>query len=60
LGTRHHRVRWPHKLQWASWGLKYGSCIGAVCGIPGRSPGNGLGSVRPSGADSAFNQGSSA
>ena len=60
LGTRRHRVRWPHVSQWASWGLKYGSRIWAFCGLRGPSPENRSGLVRPSASDSVFHQGSSA
>ena len=60
LGTRRHRVRWPHGSQWASWGFKYGSCIWAICGLCGPLPGYGLGWVPSRGTDAAFNQGSSA
>ena len=58
LGTRRHRVRWPHGWQWASWGLKYGSCIWVVCGLRRPLRVYGLVSVRTIGFDFVFHQGS--
>ena len=60
LGTRRHRVRWPHGSQWASWGVKYGSCIWAACGLCVAPRGQGLGQVQQRDAGSSFDQGSSA
>ena len=60
FGTRRQSVHWPHSSQWASWGLKYGSCIWAVCGLGIPPRGHGFGWVPPSDPDSSFNQESSA
>ena len=60
LGTRRHRVRWQHASQWASWGLKYGSSIGAVWSPRDPRSGDRLASVRPSMSDSDSRQGNAA
>lgn len=60
LGTRRHRVCWPHGPQWAAWDLKYGSCIRVVRGFCGPPRGNGLGWAPSRGTGAAFNQGRSA
>lgn len=60
LGTRRHRVLWPHASQWASWGLKYGSLIVAVWRPRGPWSGNGLAPVPPGSSDSTSYQGSAA
>ena len=57
LGTRRHKVGWPHGSQRASWGLKYGSGIRVVFVLCDGSGGNGIGWTPRNGSEAACNHG---